>query len=157
MEREVQAFIDAVADDEVQHFDQTATQQQFYADPVGAVAPLATFVRKQIEQDQLAQAELQITDAEVSVRLELSVINLPLKDTKTIAKIMATDSMAIVNVNAVIEAPAINVSKLRIDALAPAATFVDQAATADQSLADWLKLQVEKLQAAATNTDEDPE
>ena len=50
-----------------------------------------------------------------------------------------------------IESPDINVSGLRIDALAPATTYVEQAKVADESLHDWLNLQIEKLQAAATN------
>ncbi|WP_395321845.1 hypothetical protein [Levilactobacillus parabrevis] len=154
MKREVQTFIDAVADDKLEHFTAETTQAKFFADPDGVMAPLADFIRQQISADKLAQAELNVTDTEVSVRLELSVINLPLQDTKTIGKIMETDEERELNVYAVIETPDINVSGLRIDALAPAATYVDQAATADQSLHDWLGLQIEKLQAAATNKEE---
>jgi len=58
------------------------------------------------------------------------------------------------NVYAVIETPDINASGLRIDALAPATTYVAQAAVADASLHDWLSLQIEKLQAVATNKEE---
>ncbi|MCH5464056.1 hypothetical protein [Levilactobacillus tujiorum] len=151
MKREVQAFIDAVADDKIEHFTAETTQAKFFADPDGAMAPLAAFMRDQIGADNLAQALLKLTDTEASVRLELSVINLPLQDTKTVGKIMETDEERELNVYAVIETPDINVSGLRIDALAPATTYVEQAATADQSLHDWLGLQIEKLQAAETN------
>ncbi|WP_225423550.1 hypothetical protein [Levilactobacillus suantsaii] len=154
MERKIQDFIDAVANDEVEHFTTKTPQKAFYADPDKAVAPLVDFMRQQIQQDHLAQAETTVNGTDISVRLELSVINLPLQDTKTIAKIMAVDETAPLNVYAVIETPDINVSGLRIDALAPAQTYVDQAATADASLHDWLKLQIEKLQAAATNAEE---
>ncbi|MBS1005090.1 hypothetical protein JK163_01995 [Levilactobacillus brevis] len=151
MKREVQAFIDAVAEDDVQHFTAEATLADFYDKPDQTMAPLAAFIREQIGADKLAQAELKVTDAEMSVRLELSVINLPLQDTKTIGKIMETSEEADLNVYAVIESPDINVSGLRIDALAPATTYVEQAKVADESLHDWLNLQIEKLQAAATN------
>ncbi|WP_341779811.1 hypothetical protein [Levilactobacillus sp. HBUAS70063] len=154
MKREVQAFIDAVADDQIEHFTAETTQAKFFADPDEAMAPLAAFIRQQIGADQLAQAELKLTDTAVSVRLEMSVINLPLQDTKTIGKIMETNVEQDLNVYAVIETPDINVSGLRIDALAPATTYVEQAQTADQSLHDWLNLQIEKLQAAATNKEE---
>ena len=154
MKREVQAFMDAVADDQIEHFTAETTQDKFFADPDGAMAPLAAFIRQQIDADQLAQAELTLTDTAVSVRLEMSVINLPLQDTKTIGKIMETNVEQELNVYAVIETPDINASGLRIDALAPATTYVDQTQTADQSLHDWLALQIEKLQAAATNKDE---
>lgn len=154
MKREIQTFIDAVAADEIQHFTADTTEKEFFADPDGLMAPLATFIREQIGADKLAQAELKLTDTEASVRLELSVINLPLQDTKTIGKIMDTDEEAELNVYAVIETSDINVSGLRIDALAPATTYVDQAAVADTSLHDWLKLQIERLQAAATNKEE---
>lgn len=154
MKREVQAFMDAVADDQIEHFTAETTQAKFFADPDGAMAPLAAFIRQQIGADQLAQAELKLTDTAVSVRLEMSVINLPLQDTKTIGKIMETNVEQDLNVYAVIETPDINVSGLRIDALAPATTYVEQAQTADQSLHDWLNLQIEKLQAAATNKEE---
>lgn len=151
MKREVQAFIDAVAEDDVQHFTAETTLADFYDKLDQTMAPLAAFIREQIGADKLAQAELKVTDAEMSVRLELSVINLPLQDTKTIGKIMETSEEADLNVYAVIESPDINVSGLRIDALAPATTYVEQAKVADESLHDWLNLQIEKLQAAATN------
>ncbi|MBU7538547.1 hypothetical protein LL936_00190 [Levilactobacillus brevis] len=151
MKREVQAFIDAVAEDDMQHFTAETTLADFYDKPDQTMAPLAAFIREQIGADKLAQAELKVTDAEMSVRLELSVINLPLQDTKTIGKIMETSGEADLNVYAVIESPDINVSRLRIDALAPATTYVEQAKVADESLHDWLNLQIEKLQAAATN------
>jgi len=154
MKREVQTFIDAVADDQLEHFTAETTQAKFFADPDGAMAPLAAFIRQQIGADKLAQAELKLTDTEASVRLEMSVINLPLQDTKTIGKIMETNEERDLNVYAVIETPDINASGLRIDALAPATTYVDQAETADQSLHDWLGLQIEKLQAAETNKEE---
>ncbi|MCT3573457.1 hypothetical protein [Levilactobacillus brevis] len=151
MKREVQAFIDAVAEDDMQHFTAETTLAGFYDKPDQTMAPLAAFIREQIGADKLAQAELKVTDAEMSVRLELSVINLPLQDTKTIGKIMETSGEADLNVYAVIESPDINVSGLRIDALAPATTYVEQAKVADESLHDWLNLQIEKLQTAATN------
>lgn len=151
MERKIQEFIDAIENDEVEHFTTKTPQKAFYADPDKAVAPLAAFIRQQIEQDHLAQAETTVNGTDISVRLELSVINLPLKDTKTIAKIMDVAQAAPLNVYAVIETPDINVSGLRIDALAPADTYVAQAQTADASLHDWLKLQIEKLQTAAEN------
>lgn len=151
MKREIQAFIDAVEADDVQHFTADTTEKAFFKDPDQSMAPLAAFMRDQIGKDQLAQAELKLTDTEASVRLEMSVINLPMQDSKTIGKIMETDDEAAINVYAVIETPEINVSGLRIDALAPADTYVAQAGVADQSLHDWLGLQIEKLQAAATN------
>ncbi|MGX6428518.1 hypothetical protein [Levilactobacillus yonginensis] len=154
MKREIQTFIDAAEADEVEHFTAETTQAKFFADADKLMAPLADFIRQQIGADKLAQAELKLTDTDVSVRLEMSVINLPLQDSKTIGKIMETSDEADINVYAVIETPDINVSGLRIDALAPATTYVDQAKVADQSLHDWLGLQIEKLQAAASNKEE---
>lgn len=151
MKREIQTFIDAAEADEIQHFTVDTTAKDFEQDPDKAMAPLAAFIREQIGKDQLAQAELKLKDTAVSVRLEMSVLNLPLQDSKTIGNIMETDQEADINVYAVIETPDINVSGLRIDALAPADTYVAQAAVADQSLHDWLKLQIEKLQTAAAN------
>jgi len=153
MKREIQAFIDAAEADEIQHFTADTTEKAFFKDPDGLMAPLAAFIREQIGKDQLAQAELKVTDTDVSVRLEMSVLNLPMQDSKTIGKILETSEEADLNVYAVIETPDINVSGLRIDALAPADTYVDQAQVADQSLHDWLGLQIEKLQAAETNKD----
>ena len=151
MERQIQGFMDAVENDEVHHFNATAKQADFYADPDAVLAPLAAFMREQITADQLAQATLTLSDAEVSVRLEMSVINLPMQDSKTIGKIMDVGQTAPINIYAVIETDAINVSGLRIDALAPATTYLEQAATADQSLHDWVLLQIDKLKTAAEN------
>lgn len=151
MERQIQGFMDAVENDEVHHFNATAKQADFYADPDTVLAPLAAFMREQITADQLAQATLTLSDAEVSVRLEMSVINLPMQDSKTIGKIMDVGQTAPINIYAVIETDAINVSGLRIDALAPATTYLEQAATADQSLHDWVLLQIDKLKTAAEN------
>jgi len=154
MKRNVDDFMAAVEADNLEHLEQKTTQAKFFADPDGVMAPLAAFMREKIQADTLAQATLTVTDTDISVRLELSVINLPLQDTKTIGKIMTTDVEDPLNVYAVIETPDINVSGLRIDALAPADTYVDQAETADQSLHDWLKLQIEKLQTAEANREE---
>ena len=151
MERQIQGFMDAVENDEVHHFNATAKQADFYADPDAVLAPLAAFMREQITADQLAQATLTLSDAEVSVRLEMSVINLPMQDSKTLGKIMDVGQTAPINIYAVIETDAINVSGLRIDALAPATTYLEQAATADQSLHDWVLLQIDKLKTAAEN------
>ena len=151
MERQIQGFMDAVENDEVHHFNATAKQADFYADPDAVLAPLAAFMREQITADQLAQATLTLSDAEVSVRLEMSVINLPMQDSKTIGKIMDVGQTAPITISAVIETDAINVSGLRIDALAPATTYLEQAATADQSLHDWVLLQIDKLKTAAEN------
>ncbi|WP_304057985.1 hypothetical protein [Levilactobacillus namurensis] len=151
MERQIQGFMDAVENDEVHHFNATAKQADFYVDPDAVLAPLAAFMREQITADQLAQATLTLSDAEVSVRLEMSVINLPMQDSKTIGKIMDVGQTAPINIYAVIETDAINVSGLRIDALAPATTYLEQAATADQSLHDWVLLQIDKLKTAAEN------
>ena len=46
MKREVQAFINAVAEDDMQHFTAETTVADFYDKPDQTMAPLAAFIRE---------------------------------------------------------------------------------------------------------------
>ncbi|USS84482.1 hypothetical protein M3M35_03970 [Fructilactobacillus myrtifloralis] len=109
------------------------------------LAPLVQFVEAAINSDKIASADLQVSDAEVLVQLQTSIINLPLAYGKNIHKIMVDDGEVDVNVYMIIAAPAINKSKLRIDELLDATTFVKQPDQALDQFTAWMQTQLAVL------------
>ncbi|USS90593.1 hypothetical protein [Fructilactobacillus carniphilus] len=119
--------------------------------------PLVEFVEAAVNSDKLASADLQVSDADILVQLQTSIINLPLAYGKNIHKIMVGDGEVDVNVYMIIAAPEINRSKLRIDELMAAEQLVKDPDQALDQFTDWLEAQLttlaENQQAAAEEAD----
>ncbi|KRM89860.1 hypothetical protein [Fructilactobacillus florum] len=121
-----------------------ATMEQLMNDLEATLRPLAEFIETAINSDQIASAELQVTDADVQVKLQTSIINLPLEYINNINKIMIDAGTVPVNVYMIITAPKLNKSQLRIDELASTQGF--QAANKLPELVQWASGQLDQLQ-----------
>lgn len=145
MKLNVQQFIDQVMDGQFDQQSQSVAEGQLSA--MTGVEALG----QSIQKNHLAQFEWQIpvsgSDEPVSVRLETSVINLPLANAKTITKIMDVTADAEVNVYMVCETPDLNRSGLRIDKLASATALVDDPQSVAQAAQQWIDDKITTVQA----------
>ncbi|KRK98857.1 hypothetical protein FD04_GL000599 [Secundilactobacillus odoratitofui DSM 19909 = JCM 15043] len=110
-----------------------------------ALAPLVDMISTAVQSDQLAQATLSLTDADIQVRLETSVVNLPLRYVNAMKKMLADDETLPVSVYSIVESPDVNASSLRIDKVASADDFVSHQADMASAIATWLDTQLEQI------------
>lgn len=145
MKLNVQQFIDQVMDGQFDQQSQSVVEGQLSA--ITGVEALG----QSIQKNHLTQFEWQVSvsgsDEPVSVRLETSVINLPLANAKTITKIMDVTADAEVNVYMVCETPDLNRSGLRIDKLASATALVDDPQSVAQAAQQWIDDKITTVQA----------
>lgn len=132
MEINVQHYLNRVADDQVQHFDQL-TSPAAVADAAGlqtALQPIFAATTQAIQAGELIRATLTIQGTQPTlVSLETGLINLPLANAKKVPGFLEPDEIVPVKVYLITESPFLNASKLRIDLLAPSDQFVaDEAA-----------------------------
>ncbi|KRK46948.1 hypothetical protein FC96_GL000839 [Secundilactobacillus kimchicus JCM 15530] len=100
--------------------------------------PLVDNMATAIQNTQLAQANLLFSDADITVRLENNVINLPYQNINPMKKMLAPEATMAVNVYSIIESPDVNVSSLRIDKVASADDFVKHVDEMAAGVATWL-------------------
>ncbi|WP_054654495.1 hypothetical protein [Secundilactobacillus silagei] len=89
---------------------------------------MVEMIVKAVGENKLAQATLTLTDADIQVHLETSVVNLPLRYVNAMKKMLADDDTLPVSIYSIIESPDVNVSSLRIDKVASADDFVSHQA-----------------------------
>lgn len=83
---------------------------------------------------------------DTSVRLETSIINLPLMNSKTITKILDVDQDSEVNVYLVCEDPDLNRSGLRIDLCASVTALADDQESVVKMAQEWITTQLTTIQ-----------
>ncbi|MEJ6400073.1 hypothetical protein [Nicoliella lavandulae] len=155
MEIDAQKFIDQITDEDFKSTNFTVERANLEQDIKQSVGPMVQFIAEQIQSGAIAQARLEVADADTQFRLETSIINLPLRYAKAISKIMSGDGQQPVNVYMIVESPDVNRSKLRIDEVATADEFVAQQAAAVTRIADWMHEQLAKIDASlAAGTEE---
>lgn len=110
-----------------------------------ALAPMVDMISTAVQSNQLAQATLSLTDADIQVRLETSVVNLPLRYVNAMKKMLADDETLPVSVYSIVESPDVNASSLRIDKVASADDFVSHQADMASAIATWLDTQLEQI------------
>ncbi|ANZ57472.1 hypothetical protein BGL34_06240 [Fructilactobacillus lindneri] len=121
-----------------------STLAKLKTDPTKVLKPLCEFIEAAINSDKIASADLTVKDAEVCIKLQTSIINLPLNYSKNINKIMVGDGDVDVNVYMIITSPNINKSKLRIDELDDSVSFLEKATGEDlERFVAWTKDQLE--------------
>lgn len=109
------------------------------------LAPMVDMISTAVQSNQLAQATLSLTDADIQVRLETSVVNLPLRYVNAMKKMLADDETLPVSVYSIVESPDVNASSLRIDKVASADDFVSHQADMASAIATWLDTQLEQI------------
>lgn len=122
--------------------------------------PMVAMMVANIKANKLAAASLLFTDADIQVRLETGIVNLPLRYLTAMQKMLADDDTLPINVYSVIESPDVNVSSLRIDKVASADDFVAHEADMAGAIADWLDTQLEAIktnQEAKENEEAQPD
>mgnify|MGYP000881325321 CR=1 FL=1 len=91
MNRDVTSFIEDVTNEKVEHKITTATLKDFIANPDDIMRPIYDFVEEQLNLGKLGYGEVRVDDADLSVRLETNLINLPLSEIKRIDKMISDE------------------------------------------------------------------
>lgn len=120
---------------------------------------LFTYAQNMAQKAQLFSGELLISgDEPISLRLESSLVNLPLRYTNAISKIVINDPAADVQVYMIVEHPLVTKSGLRIEKVASVAAFIDDPESSQVKIATFFDkyLQVinEQVALAATADEE---
>lgn len=138
MNRDVTSFIEDVTNEKVEHKITTATLKDFIANPNDIMGPIYDFVEEQLNLGKLGYGEVRVDEADLSVRLETNLINLPLSEIKRIDKMISDEDELPLNVYLVMISPNVNVSGLRIDEVASADDFVGNLDTYLPMMNDWV-------------------
>ncbi|TLQ14192.1 hypothetical protein FEZ41_14265 [Lentilactobacillus parafarraginis] len=138
LNRDVTSFIEDVTNEKVEHKITTATLKDFIANPDDIMRPIYDFVEEQLNLGKLGYGEVRVDDADLSVRLETNLINLPLSEIKRIDKMISDEDELPLNVYLVMISPNVNVSGLRIDEVASADDFVGNLDTYLPMMNDWV-------------------
>jgi len=120
---------------------------------------LFAFAQSMAQQNQVFSGELLISgDEPISLRLESSLVNLPLRYTNAISKIVINDPVADLNVYMIVEHPFVTKSGLRIEKVASVAAFIDDPESSQFKVAaffdDYLQIINEQVALAAVENEE---
>lgn len=147
MKINVQTFVDQVLAEKFQVKKETITAAKIKQ--AKAIETGLTYISEHASKNELAQFEWTVkmpVGEPVSVRLETSVINLPLMNSKTITKILDVDEDREVNAYLVCEAADLNRSGLRIDQCVSVTSLLDDQASAVQMAEKWITTQLTTIQ-----------
>lgn len=154
MQIKIQQFMDDVLDEKITAKvvkTDFATMQQ-----VDTVKMGLNFIAKTTSNNEIAQYNWVVDMPEgekVSIRIETSVINLPLEDTKTISKILNVEDAAEMNVYLIAETPDMNKSGLRIDKVASVMAVQDDIEGVSHSASNWVNDQLAAIVEIRQNKD----
>ncbi|CUS25623.1 hypothetical protein FC70_GL000983 [Paucilactobacillus oligofermentans DSM 15707 = LMG 22743] len=154
MQIKIQQFMDDVLDEKITAKvvkTDLATMQQ-----VDTVKMGLDFIAKTTSNNEIAQYNWVVDMSEgekVSIRIETSVINLPLEDTKTISKILNVEDEAEMNVYLIAETPDMNKSGLRIDKVASVMAVQDDIEGVSHSASNWVNDQLAAIVEIRQNKD----
>jgi len=154
MQIKIQQFMDDVLDEKITAKvvkTDLATMQQ-----VDTVKMGLNFIAKTTSNNEIAQYNWVVDMPEgekVSIRIETSVINLPLEDTKTISKILNVEDESEMNVYLIAETPDMNKSGLRIDKVASVMAVQDDIEGVSHSASNWVNDQLALIVEIRQNKD----
>ena len=154
MQIKIQQFMDDVLDEKITAKvvkTALATMQQ-----VDTVKMGLNFIAKTTSNNEIAQYNWVVDMPEgekVSIRIETSVINLPLEDTKTISKILNVEDESEMNVYLIAETPDMNKSGLRIDKVASVMAVQDDIEGVSHSASNWVNDQLALIVEIRQNKD----
>ncbi|KRM58796.1 hypothetical protein [Secundilactobacillus malefermentans] len=115
---------------------------------------LVDYIVKQGKAEQISQAEVTIEKEELSIRLEMNVINLPVRYVSPMEKVLDAESDQDVNVYMIVESPKVNKSGLRIDEIGTVDSVMADPAAALKQFTDFV---TEKLADIAVADEPEPE
>jgi hypothetical protein len=147
-------FIDALKNEAVVTKSFTAADQS-----VVDLDPMFDFVTQTLAGGQLVAAEMIISgDEPIYLRLESSLINLPLRYVNNISKIVINDEPSDVKLYMIVEHPLVTQSGLRIDTAATVAAYLDDPDSVKAKIAAYFTEEIQKVNAAVAKTpDQDAE
>lgn len=143
MKINVQTFVDQVLDENYQSKSEKTTVAKLEQEK--AISAGLTYISQIAAKNELAQFEWKVKipgGDETSVRLETSIINLPLMNAKTITKILDVDQDSEVNVYLVCEDSDLNRSGLRIDLCASVTALADDQESVVKMAKEWITTQL---------------
>ncbi|WP_258089161.1 hypothetical protein [Weissella fangxianensis] len=111
-----------------------------------ALDDLFAFVEKNVADNQIFSAEVLINEEEpISLRLETSLINLPIRYTNAIRKIVINDPETEVSLYMIVEHPLVTKSHLIIKKAASARSFLDDTTSVEEKIASFFNEQIEVI------------
>lgn len=111
-----------------------------------ALDELFAFVEKNVADNQIFSAEVLINEEEpISLRLETSLINLPIRYTNAIRKIVINDPETEVSLYMIVEHPLVTKSHLIIKKAASTQSFLDDATSVEEKIASFFNEQIEVI------------
>jgi hypothetical protein len=142
-------FIDALKNEAVVTKTFTAADQESIV-----LDDLFDFVTKTLMAGQLVAGEMVISgDEPISLRLESSLINLPLRYVNAISKIVINDPDTEVTLYMIVEHPKVTQSGLRIDAAATVAAYLDDPDSVKVKIANYFTDEIVKINSAVAAGD----
>ena len=110
---------------------------------------LFTYAEKAMADNKLFSAELLISgDEPISLRLETGLINLPIRYTNAISKIVINDPETDVTLYMIVEHPLVTKSGLRIETAATVAAFLDDPETVEAKIAAFFDKELTAINEA---------
>ncbi|GAK31419.1 hypothetical protein WOSG25_091180 [Weissella oryzae SG25] len=114
------------------------------------------FVTKTLELNQLVSAEMIISGEEpIILRLESSLINLPLRYVNAISKIVINDPARELNLYMIVEHPLVSHSGLRIDLAASVAAYLDDPDSVANKIASFFTEKIKAIQVASEEAEDE--
>lgn len=121
---------------------------------------LFNFATKGLKDGQIISSEMIISgDEPISLRVESSLINLPLRYVNAISKIVINDPSKDVNLYMIVEHPLVSKSGLKIELAASVAAYLDDVESVEHKITNFFTEKIQAIQAAATiaDTEDDAE
>ena len=147
MKINVQTFVDQILDEKHQSKNEKTTVAKLEQEKT--ISDGLTYISQTTAKNELDQFEWKVkmpVGDDTSVRLETSIINLPLMNSKTITKILDVDQDSEVNVYLVCEDPDLNRSGLRIDLCASVTALADDQESVVKMAQEWITTQLTTIQ-----------
>lgn len=121
---------------------------------------LFNFATKELKDGQIISSEMIISgDEPISLRVESSLINLPLRYVNAISKIVINDPSKDVNLYMIVEHPLVSKSGLKIELASSVAAYLDDVESVEHKITNFFTEKIQAIQAAATiaDTEDDAE
>lgn len=145
MEKDVTSFIDDATNEKIDGKTFTGKLDDVAADIDGVMKLVYNYIEAQLNLGKLGYAELKLTDADVAIRLETNLINLPLQEIKRISKMISDEDKLPVNVYILMISPLVNASGLRIDEVSSADDYIGHVADYAKTMNEWVAQHIEAV------------
>lgn len=114
------------------------------------------YVEQVISEEKLFSAELLISgDEPISLRVETGLVNLPIRYTNAISKIVINDPETEVTLYMIAEHPLVTKSGLRIETAATVAAFADDPESVESKIAAFFDKELQNINEAVAAAEAD--